>query len=140
MPYNVGNNHWTTIYVNYESRGAVYFDSLGYSSGQAKRLMVRFFEMFSYLFQGEGPFRWEEGTKCAKQRDISSCGIYTVRNCLDLLDRRVPSEELLHGREIKNFRRNGAELLKRKMKKAEGHVQNSPHVTFDSVPKVSYFT
>ncbi|KAL5318992.1 hypothetical protein ACEPPN_014060 [Leptodophora sp. 'Broadleaf-Isolate-01'] len=118
IPFGVGGWRWTTIYVNFEARGAVYFDSLDGcfrdTGREAERKMRAFFKVFEIFFQGSGEFRWEVDGLCARQADYYSCGIYTVRNCLDLLEGRRPSGDVFTEEEVGHFRRNGGELLRRK--------------------------
>ncbi|KAI9054248.1 hypothetical protein LZ554_001416 [Drepanopeziza brunnea f. sp. 'monogermtubi'] len=115
LPFNEGNSHWVTIYLNLEEGGAIYFNSLGGSGLNARRLMEDFYAKFGALSpRRTGPpsaLRWQVDTGCARQADGSSCGIYTVRNCLDLLERRVPGGERLSAGQIANFRWNGRGVL-----------------------------
>ncbi|KAF8851429.1 hypothetical protein BDZ45DRAFT_695950 [Acephala macrosclerotiorum] len=120
MPYNIGNGHWTTLYVNLEARGAVYFDSLtssAHSLHRAETIMRRFFAQYELFFQGQlgAPFHFHVDTQCAHQNDGSSCGIYTCRNILDLLDHRRPNFTALTEMQRMAFRRNGTALLEAKM-------------------------
>ncbi|PVH75364.1 hypothetical protein DL98DRAFT_593231 [Cadophora sp. DSE1049] len=117
MPFHSNNSHWTTIYVNFEARGAVYFDSLGGEGKDAETRVRRFFDVFRGFFQGSGGFRWEVWRGCAMQGDGSACGVYTVRNCLDLLDRRVPRSEALSAEQIRCFRRNAGKCLRRRLER-----------------------
>lgn len=120
MPYNLGNGHWTVVYINLEARGAVYFDSLPshYGAAIVKPLVLKFWKAFHQLFElghvlkGDPDyFRFEVDTECAKQNDGSSCGIYTVRNCLDLMELKRPSSEVLEPSEIAAFRAKGTIAL-----------------------------
>jgi hypothetical protein len=118
MPFNENNGHWSVIWVNFEERGAAYFNSLlGSGIARAERVMSTFFETFAEYFVGgvRGPdFRFEIDRHCAKQSDGSSCGIYAVRNLLDLLDHRRPGSKVLSYVEKKNFRTNAVRLLEEK--------------------------
>ncbi|KUJ12558.1 uncharacterized protein LY89DRAFT_673516 [Mollisia scopiformis] len=112
IPFNEDNGHWTTIYVNLEARGAIYFNSLpSWGSRRAEEVMHAFFERFELFFQGTGPFRFEVDDRCATQNNLSSCSIYTIRNTLDLMDHRRPDWKALSREEEGNFRRNAAFLL-----------------------------
>lgn len=54
--------------------------------------MHKFFEKFERYFDRGGweDFRSLVDDVCAKQIDTYSCGLYAVRNLLDLLDHRRP--------------------------------------------------
>ncbi|CZR52459.1 uncharacterized protein PAC_02336 [Phialocephala subalpina] len=117
MPFNEGNGHWTSIYVNLEARGAVYFDSYPGNTTRAEIVMQRFFAEYELFFQGQlgAPFTFHVDTMCARQSDVSSCGIYTCRNILDLLDHRRPEFAVLTDVQLKSFRQNATALLEAKM-------------------------
>lgn len=95
------------------------------AESQAREVCSRFFSVFEEFFwkigNGVQPrFRFEVDDKCAQQQDGSSCGLYAVRNCLDLLDRRRPSGVALTEDEIANARRNGRVVLRQKWKAQAG--------------------
>lgn len=112
IPYNESANHWSVIYVNFEARGAVYFNSMaGWGHGRAEKVMNKFFQTFEAHFQRGGAFRFEVDELCAKQGDGDSCGIYAVRNLLDLLDHRRPDSKALSFEQKSNFRANAGKFL-----------------------------
>lgn len=119
MPYNV-YGHWAVVYFNLEKRGAIYFDSMLGSHGASvlKPLALKFWKAFHQLFElghileGDSDhFQFEIDTKCAKQNDSTSCGIYAVRTCLDLMELRRPSGEVLKPNQIATFRTIGTKVL-----------------------------
>ncbi|KAE8442544.1 hypothetical protein EG329_003259 [Mollisiaceae sp. DMI_Dod_QoI] len=118
IPFNESNGHWTVIYANLEARGAIYFNSLpSWGTARAERVMRKFFEEFEIFFgPGTGEWRWVVDERCARQEDTNSCGIYAVRNLLDLLDHRRPGAEELGEEQRGNFRKNAGAFLERLMK------------------------
>jgi len=114
IPFNEGQNHWTTIYVNLEARGAIYFNTL-YSAQRTFRvreLMTIFFQMYEPFFAPGGEFRFLEDPDCPQQGDAYSCGIYVVANVVDLLGIARPRTQRLTREEIRVFRENGVRWLR----------------------------
>jgi hypothetical protein len=115
IPFNEGNQHWTTIYVNLEKPGAVYMNTIRshYSTQRAEKLMRKFYHIFQWFFQpGSGEFEFKEDLECPQQLDSLNCGIYTTQNVIDLLALEKPRRTIMTPNEIRIFRENGVRLLR----------------------------
>ena len=95
IPFNIGSNHWTCIFVNLENNYAVLYDSnlSSVNTALAHRVMLVFYDTFKDQFRGnhDVPFRFKAATDCEQQQDGSSCGVFTCRYMMDLLQGQDPN-------------------------------------------------
>ncbi len=132
IPWNVaasgGCAHWVTIYINLEAKGAVLFDSARDPTVAAlgKKLARQFYNIFLPNFADEfdggheGKFRYLVDVEhSAVHRDGWSCGVYTIRNCLDLMNHCIPDGTVLNPTQFETFKRLGRNCLEEKMRSAE---------------------
>ena len=113
IPYNLGNDHWTTIAVDLVGSKAIFFNSFRCEgdTARAKMVMERFFWEFEEEFDS-GTFLFEEADDCPQQVDGSSCGLYTVRILCHLIEDQPPILNALSSADKEYFREKGTEILK----------------------------
>ena len=125
IPFNVGNFHWTTIHVDLRRRKATFYDSIA-NSRVAKRIEVLmqcfFAEYHQHMPRGsEDGFVFEDANT-AQQNDDSSCGLYTIYNCLALLEGHHPDSTAFNYETLYGFRQACASVMRRE--KANQEAEN----------------
>jgi len=96
MPFNINNCHWTCVYVSLEKNYAVLYDSVfsWKNTRLAEDALDAFYETFQDQFRGDHTVRFylKPALKCQQQVDSSSCGIFTCRFIIDLLNGEEPDD------------------------------------------------
>jgi hypothetical protein len=123
IPFNEGGNHWTTLYIDLEKCGGIYFNTMPdiERDNYAKKLMLQFYDVFREFFVGKGQknFEFVVDDNCAEQDDAVSCGIYVTAAVIDLLAMARPRTQSLTHEQIRIFRENGVKWLSEALENRE---------------------
>lgn len=131
VPFNEGNNHWTTFHVLLNRNGTIYFNSLRDDQreircARAENVMSNFFIVFREHFRGSGEFEFQEDVDGPDQGDVVSCGLYVISNIIDLLGVEKPRGTRLQDWQIRQFREQGV-AWSTEVKRSEG-ISTSPAI------------
>jgi hypothetical protein len=113
IPYNLGNNHWTTIDINLESGRIKFYDSFTNTVNNLKAIdvMEQFCGDFGGSLNADAQKLHFRVMKCVQQGDGSSCGIYTCLNIGSLSTGKGVLRKVLSEQDIGTVRERGVRLL-----------------------------
>jgi Ulp1 protease family, C-terminal catalytic domain len=115
IPFNLGNFHWTTIHVDLRSQKVTFYNSIANSNiaDRAETLMQCFFAEYRHCFHGdpEAGLVFEDA-RAAQQNDGSSCGLYTIKNCVTLLKGESPDSRTWNFSQILKIREACARVMR----------------------------